>query len=154
MLVVYRIIGYWKHGVLGYGNMNVSWGQQYKLWPTCQGNHIRWLHKGCEPHLLTLPTLPTLHHHRSLEHFGHISATFPTIFPFFCSIEQRKCISRYNWVSPSICESLRETSSSATFQQVMSLGFKGNINRSSNSSGSSKDNDCYRAIKRQATSKH
>ena len=162
MLVVYRIIGYRKHGVLGYGKMNVSWGQQYMLWPTCQGDHIRWLHKGCEHHLLTLPTLatlptnqPSLHHHRSLEHFGHISATFPTIFSFFCRIEQRKCISRYHWVSSSICESLRDTSSSATFQQVMSLGFMGTINRRSSSSwGSSKGKDCYRAIKHQATSKH
>ena len=92
---------------------------------------------------------------RSLDHFGHISATFPTIFPFFCSIEQRKCISRYHWVSSFICDSLRETSSSATFQQVMSLVFKGTINRrSSSSSGSSNGKDCYRAIKRQATSKH
>ena len=51
-------------------------------------------------------------------YFGHISATFPTIFPVFCSIEQRKCISRYHGVSSSICESLRGTSSSATFQHM------------------------------------
>ena len=56
IVVVYRILGYWKHGVTGYGNMDVLCAQQYKLRLTSQGDHIRLLHKGCEPHLLTLPT--------------------------------------------------------------------------------------------------
>ena len=67
---------------------------------------------------------PSLYHHCSLEHFGHISATFATIFRFFCSIEQRKFISPYHWVSSSICESLRETPSSATFQRVIASASK------------------------------
>ena len=73
------------------------------------------VHSPNSPNSPNFPNQPTLHHYRSLEHFGHISATFPTIFPFFCSTEQRKCISRYHWVSSSIRESLRETSS-ATFR--------------------------------------
>ena len=111
--------------VLGYGNMKVSWCQQYKLWPSCQGGHIRWLQKGCEPHLLT-PQLcqPTFSPPPPPSwHFGLISATFSTIVSFSCSIEQRKCISRYHWVSSSICESLSETSLSATFQHDPYAGF-------------------------------
>ena len=78
----------------------------------------------------------------------------------FCSIEPRKCISRYHWVSSSICESLHETSISATFYRLWaswptgySLGFKGTSNRrSSSSSGSSRRKDCWHAITREATS--
>ena len=63
-----------------------------------------------------------LHHHRPREHFGHTHPTFPTIFSSFCSIEQRKCISRCHLLSSSICKTLLRISS-ATFQQDLDRSF-------------------------------
>lgn len=57
MLAGYCMIGYWRHGVLGYRTMIVSWGQQCILCPTFQGDPIRYLHEGCEPHTLTVVPL-------------------------------------------------------------------------------------------------
>ena len=124
ILVLYRVIGYWKHGVLAYGNMIVSRGQQYKLCSTYRGDH-QVIAQGLWAPPAHSPNLPSLHHHRSLEHFDHIIATFPAISPVLCSIEQRKCISRYHWVLSSICESLLETSLSATSQYLGRTGSLG-----------------------------
>ena len=102
--------------------MNVSWGQQYQydqlVRVITSGDCTRVVSPTCSLSQLSQLSQP-LHHQRSLEHFGHISATFPTVFPFFCSVEQRKCISRCHRVPSSICESFRETSSSTTFQQAI-----------------------------------
>ena len=112
ILVVCRIVGYWKRWVLGFGNMNVSWDQRHKLWPTCQGNQIRWLHKDCKPRPLILPTFspPPPLSWVFRPHKLHLS----NYLLFFCSTEQRKRILQYHWLSLSICESLPEASLSAT----------------------------------------
>ena len=90
--------------------------------------------------------------HHSLEHFGHISATSPTICSSFCCME---ILQVYLTTSRGVIIHLRISSRDIVSRHIPT-GYElvTNNRRSPSLSGSSKGKDCYRAIKREATSKH
>ena len=76
-LSYHRVLETW---CIRFGKKMVSWGQEYKLCPTCQRDHI-WqvITQGLWAPPAHSPNLVTLHHHLSFEHFGHISAMVPAV---------------------------------------------------------------------------
>ena len=109
-------MGYWKRWVLQgtetwtyRGVSSTSYDQLVRV--ITSGDCARIVNPTCSPSQPNFSPPPPLSW-ALRPHKRHVSN-----HPFFCSIEQPKCISRYQWVSSSICESLRETSSFATFQQ-------------------------------------
>ena len=100
------------------------------------------------------PNLPSLCHHHSLEHFSHISATFPTISSSVLTLSLGVII-HLRVSSRDIIYQPHSNSLWASWPRRYSLGFKGTDNRrSSTSSGSERRKDCWHAITREATSKH
>ena len=155
------IIGSWKHRVLGYGNMNVSWGQQSKL------SLIRVIISG-ECTRVVSPTSSL-----SQPSFSRPPPLSRIFRPHKRHLSNHLFFLLFNWttqvyltLSLGVIIHLRVSSRDIIYQphskslwaswpRKYSLGFKGTDNRrSSSSSGSSKRKDCWHAITREATSKH